>query len=154
MQPTCKRAKNAEGLGSSLAFWRAGVAYSILLNLTLVNDPIVVGHRIGTAAHEWLGLSHLGRASEHDAELPQPLRQPACAAADLRRCVDDDAGADARCLRERRFAERPDYAVAAGGAELAAAAAAGSRCPAASPRRCCARAPSPTSCGCSTAARG
>ena len=123
LQPTCKRAKNAEGLGSSLAFWRAGVAYSILLNLTLANDPIVVGHRIGTAAHEWLGLDHLGRASEHDAELPQPLRQPACAAADLRRCVDDDAGADVRCLRERRFAERPDYAVAAGGAELAAAAA-------------------------------
>ena len=42
LQPTCKRAKNAEGLGSSLAFWRAGVAYSILLNLTLANDPIVV----------------------------------------------------------------------------------------------------------------
>ena len=42
--PECKRRVNAEGLGSSLVSWRAGLAYALLLNLTLADEPLVVGH--------------------------------------------------------------------------------------------------------------
>ena len=54
--PLCKRRVNKEGLGSSMGFWRAGMAYASLLNLTLASDAMVVGHGLGTSAHSWLGL--------------------------------------------------------------------------------------------------
>eukprot|EP00927_Polykrikos_kofoidii_P078624 TRINITY_DN75430_c0_g1_i1.p1 TRINITY_DN75430_c0_g1~~TRINITY_DN75430_c0_g1_i1.p1 ORF type:complete len:449 (-),score=57.49 TRINITY_DN75430_c0_g1_i1:95-1441(-) len=52
----CKTKINHEGLGSTLTFWRAGLAYALLLNLSFVDVPWVVGHKVGTAANQWLGL--------------------------------------------------------------------------------------------------
>ena len=37
--PDCKRKSNYEGLGSSLTFHRATVAYSLLFNLTITSEP-------------------------------------------------------------------------------------------------------------------
>ena len=54
--PTCKRRVNSEGLGSTIGFWRAGAAYAALLNLTLTNEPILAGHGISAATHDWLSL--------------------------------------------------------------------------------------------------
>ena len=79
--PDCKRKSNHEGLGSSLTFHRATVAYALLFNLTIADKPcttplsnlpcrqpksladrratprrLIVGHGLGAAAHSWLGL--------------------------------------------------------------------------------------------------
>ena len=37
--PDCKRKSNYEGLGSSLTFHRATVAYALLFNLTITSEP-------------------------------------------------------------------------------------------------------------------
>jgi hypothetical protein len=37
--PDCKRTSNHEGLGSSLTFHRATVAYALLFNLTIADEP-------------------------------------------------------------------------------------------------------------------
>ena len=37
--PDCKRKSNHEGLGSSLTFHRATVAYALLFNLTIADEP-------------------------------------------------------------------------------------------------------------------
>jgi len=37
--------------------WRGELAYAMLLNLSLVDVPLHVGHGLGTSPHSWLGLS-------------------------------------------------------------------------------------------------
>ena len=110
--PTCKRAVNAEGLGSSMIFWRAGAAYALMLNLTLADEPLVVGHGISTRAHTWLGLG-----------------MGACTGDALRAAMDSGA------LRRVDHHQPVDFSTAAGGGELreaSAALAAGQRPPAGS----------------------
>ena len=98
--PLCKRASNAEGLGSSLVFWRAAAAYALLLNLSLVDEPLVVGHGLGALASAWLGLGH-----------------GLCAGEEIRDAVDRGL-----LLREDVTAD-VDFSRGPGSAELAAAAA-------------------------------
>ena len=97
--PTCKRRTNFEGLGSSMVFWRAAAAYALLLNLTLADEPLVVGHGIGTLAHTWLGLG-LG----------------ACSGDTLRAAMDNGA------LRRVDHRDNVDFSVAGGGGALREAA--------------------------------
>ncbi len=67
----CKRITNHEGLGSSLTFHRAALAYALALNLTLADEPLIVGHGLGSAAHVALGLGlgpHCSRCSPSQLE--------------------------------------------------------------------------------------
>ena len=101
--PDCKRSTNHEGLGSSLTFHRAAVAYAILYNLTLAAPPLVVGHGLGAGADAVLGLQLGGHCSR-------------CGAYELKQLVANGT------LREIAHVEPVDFVEADGGAELAAAA--------------------------------
>jgi hypothetical protein len=122
--PDCKRKSNHEGLGSSLTFHRATVAYALLFNLTITSEPcarpqtfsltqtsltdrrttlrrLIVGHGLGAAAHSWLGLDRGAHCS---------------------RCSGARLQADG-AMRRHAVDEVVDWGDAAGGGELRDAAA-------------------------------
>ena len=110
LRPECKRRVNAEGLGSSLVSWRAGLAYALLLNLPLADEPLVVGHGPCALSHSShartppapsMARPHATRihdATLHPTHRPLPHR-------DRHRCARV-AGPRRRCMHGRAAARR------------------------------------------------
>lgn len=102
--PNCKRWSNAEGLGSSLVFFRAGLAYALLFELRLADQPLLVGHGLGFSAHEWLGLGY-----------------ETCALGECERLCSADtllSNAENGSLARVDIHATVDYSKAAGGSEI------------------------------------